>query len=874
MVKEWLSSQDFILTSFTIMKRLTIIFYFLATSQVVFAQTPGYNWIKTANGSANEQTNDIVISKDNFVYTTGIFSSTTIQLNGQTLTNSGGNDIFLAKYDTAGNIIWAKKYGASGVDNVVAITTDSLDNIYLLGSCTGTVNFGSLVFPGGNFLLKVNGAGVETWIIEPATNVTLMDIAADPAGNIVICGYFSNAATVGPEILTATESNDGFLAKFTSSGGYSWMKQIYATKQPTNSQYSHVDDACRSVAIAPDGSIGICGSSHGPEKIIIKNSSASDTLITTEIWDPQQAWGYLGFVMKFNATGGYIWGKDNLFSINSGRYSTAGLNIASSSNSEWYIAGETMTKTTGYGNYRSRLIKYNSAGLQQWNRENTSTTLSASGFPITNAKTAYFNGNVFISEKVLAQNDANYQKTKINCVNDFGTLLWTSLPTNVYSDVYSLAAREVAYAGGILSNPVFGNLTASYTGGNDAFITKLMDFASSVLPMTFSTANPDKIICPGGSVALAPGITISGGVQPYTYNWTPPVSLNNPAILNAVANPAATINYILTVTDALGSILKDTVMVTVRPEFSKPTISFMPGNVSSFYDTLVCNSPETGLIYSWSPTNAFAIANKLPVPRSGWGTYTVTTTSVLPGCSATSNIFYHNMVKANAGNDTTVATGQAITLGGIPEYFGMPVGIVSYAWTSPTAGYFGPLVQNPHVTINPTISADYYLIIQDQSGNPKINDTVRITVCAPICPGGNTSFTSNVTGASYQWQQDTGSGFANISNNANFAGTNTLTLQLNNIPNIWYGYKYRCISNGNTSETSILTFSNSWTGSVSTQWENPANWSCGVVPDANTDIVINSGTVILNSNVTIRSLKLNPGASLTVSTGNTLTILY
>ena len=67
---------------------------------------------------------------------------------------------------------------------------------------------------------------------------------------------------------------------------------------------------------------------------------------------------------------------------------------------------------------------------------------------------------------------------------------------------------------------------------------------------------------------------------------------------------------------------------------------------------------------------------------------------------------------------------------------------------------------------------------------------------------------------------------------------------------------------------------NSWTGSVSTDWENSGNWSCGKVPDSNTDVILNSGTVVLNSNVIIRSLKLNPGVQFINSTGFTLTITH
>lgn len=61
---------------------------------------------------------------------------------------------------------------------------------------------------------------------------------------------------------------------------------------------------------------------------------------------------------------------------------------------------------------------------------------------------------------------------------------------------------------------------------------------------------------------------------------------------------------------------------------------------------------------------------------------------------------------------------------------------------------------------------------------------------------------------------------------------------------------------------------------TSNQWENPGNWSCGTVPDLFTDVVIGSGaTVVINSNVSIATLSINPGASFTVNSPFTLTLL-
>jgi large repetitive protein len=144
-----------------------------------------------------------------------------------------------------------------------------------------------------------------------------------------------------------------------------------------------------------------------------------------------------------------------------------------------------------------------------------------------------------------------------------------------------------------------------------------------------------------------------------------------------------------------------------------------------------------------------------------------------------------------------------------------------------------------------------------------------------LCPStANTTLPAFASGASYQWQANIndGNGFVNLSDNGNYVGTASASLQMVAIPSAWYGYQYRCLVNGNIGDVFQLKFANSWVGTASQAWENPANWSCGRVPDSHTDVVINSGSVVLNSNVIVRSLTVRPGASFTVSPGFSITI--
>ncbi|MBL0359002.1 MAG: IPT/TIG domain-containing protein [Chitinophagaceae bacterium] len=147
----------------------------------------------------------------------------------------------------------------------------------------------------------------------------------------------------------------------------------------------------------------------------------------------------------------------------------------------------------------------------------------------------------------------------------------------------------------------------------------------------------------------------------------------------------------------------------------------------------------------------------------------------------------------------------------------------------------------------------------------------------PLCPpSGSTSISSNLSGTNYQWQLSTNNGnsFSNISNTANYNGVTNSLLQLNNIPSSFTGNIYRCVVNGNNSDQRKLQFINNWTGAVNTFWNNTGNWSCGTLPDANTDVLISSGTIVLNSNGNCRSLTVSPGVNFTANTGFKLTVSH
>ncbi len=168
----------------------------------------------------------------------------------------------------------------------------------------------------------------------------------------------------------------------------------------------------------------------------------------------------------------------------------------------------------------------------------------------------------------------------------------------------------------------------------------------------------------------------------------------------------------------------------------------------------------------------------------------------------------------------------------------------------------------------------------DASGN-RIHEAVIESPLIRACPQGNISFFAGIKDDTkdYQWQVDSSNGFKNIIADVIYSGVDSSTLTLNNAPTNWYNYKYRCtITDGNGQTTSpvfTLKFSATWIGISDASWANTTNWSCGSLPDSNTDVIINSGSPHfpqVGLNVTCRSLEVQNGATILVKTGYRINI--
>ncbi|MDZ4121955.1 MAG: SBBP repeat-containing protein, partial [Candidatus Cloacimonadaceae bacterium] len=207
----------------------TLIYAF--TDLFVTKLDPNGNWLwaKKAEGVGSDSGTSISTDASGNSYVTGYFSDSAY-FGSISISSGGSHDVFVVKLDTSGNWIWARRAGGTSADAGTGIAVSSNGNSYLTGHFQGTASFGgSSLTSNGNediFIAKLDSAGNWLWA-RKAGGVSVdhgRSIALDNSGNSFVTGYIGGSATFGASSL----SGGGlFVTKISSSGDWLWAKQAF-----------------------------------------------------------------------------------------------------------------------------------------------------------------------------------------------------------------------------------------------------------------------------------------------------------------------------------------------------------------------------------------------------------------------------------------------------------------------------------------------------------------------------------------------------------------------------------------------------------------------------------------------------------------------
>ncbi len=686
-------------------------------------------WARKAGGTDGDIGLGIGIDAAHNVYITGEIEDTVTFGSNLTIASLGGNDIYLAKYDAGGNILWAKGFGSQiGSDKGRALAVSPSGNCYFTGNLTDVTMFDniSLSSSGGNdiFITKINTNGNVVWAKKAGGSKQDRGygIAIDANENVFVTGVFAQSATFKNTTITSVGTTDAFVAKYDSAGSFAWVRSAGACCDTTKANSITVDQA---------GNIYIAGSFN------VATMFDSTSFASSGLGDV--------FLAKYDPSGNFLWARKAGSTDDDGAYGVAVDNM----NQIVYITGQISgtayfeNQTVPIAGYRDIFVAaYKMSGDLKW--VNTyGGSLRDIGYAITVDKsgniysTGIFNGVApFGPFTLYGYPNQNWSDVYVDKIAPppaqapaTNVLSLNIVPANCYDMTVSLtpgngdgriivarkgAQVNVLPADGVLysahenfgSGSDLGNGSfIVYDGpGNQVTVTGLTQGfqyyftaieyngfgtsrtyntiscpALSASPSTYSinVTGLQSGICQGDSMTLIAGGAVS-------YNWSPSTGLSSTTTAMVHAGPAVTTTYTITGTTANGCHAETAIHVNVNP---LPVITFSQLNAfcaNSQPVVLNCAAPAGGT-YSgngitggqFTPSNAAIGSNDFQ--------YSYTSPN---GCSAVG----YSTIIVNAIPSVSISGIHSVCEGSAPVALttGLPSGGV-YSGSGVSGSVFNPV---------------------------------------------------------------------------------------------------------------------------------------------------------------------------------------
>jgi hypothetical protein len=197
-------------------------------------------WVKLFSATGEVSGRGISSDTNGNALITGTFKGTlTLGTTSLTATSANG-DVFVAKLDANGNTIWAKTFGQTGENYARGIDSDSEGNIYVSGVYATQITLGSISLASNGqkdiFLAKFDTSGNAIWAktIGSTDNDEGCEIEVNTNGNIFLTGSYTSTITLNDENFVAKGLRDVFVAKMDKNGSFFWQKTMGSSQDDVN----------------------------------------------------------------------------------------------------------------------------------------------------------------------------------------------------------------------------------------------------------------------------------------------------------------------------------------------------------------------------------------------------------------------------------------------------------------------------------------------------------------------------------------------------------------------------------------------------------------------------------------------------------------
>ncbi len=197
------------------------------------AQT-GYKWL-TDGGSSNfvEFAIDVDSDAEGNIYVGGEFADAAF-LWDSTYTANGDNDMFLAKFDPYGNVIWVETFGGPQLDRIYGIDAGPDGSVFVTGY--GKITFNRPPAAGSRhardiIVARFDAQGNRIWGLALDGDVFSegTDILGNELGECYISSRMETRSFFNNDTLVGNGAEDGMVAKFGTTGNHLWSVAMGGT---------------------------------------------------------------------------------------------------------------------------------------------------------------------------------------------------------------------------------------------------------------------------------------------------------------------------------------------------------------------------------------------------------------------------------------------------------------------------------------------------------------------------------------------------------------------------------------------------------------------------------------------------------------------
>ncbi len=185
-----------------------------------------------------------------------------ISMNARQVGQSEQENFYIAKYSSAGDLIWNKTIKNNGLTKLASLVVDQNGNVYVALNFLGDLTWDNLNYTTkGNYdglLVKLDKTGTVKWseLVGGLEEDQISKIAIDDNGYLYVTGISNSKVLInksGKDIISSNGVGQAFVAKYGQNGSCLWIKNFLANKR------INVAD----IAVGNDESIFIAGNFSG-----------------------------------------------------------------------------------------------------------------------------------------------------------------------------------------------------------------------------------------------------------------------------------------------------------------------------------------------------------------------------------------------------------------------------------------------------------------------------------------------------------------------------------------------------------------------------------------------------------------------------------